>query len=115
MEPLFGLPSHRKKSRAVRKCQAGLRETAPERRGEKRKMEHKSPSPFVVMKFGGTSVKDRASWETIAKTTQRRLHDGESPVVVCSALAGVSNELVALVREPEIGRASCRERVCVGV
>ena len=63
-------------------------------------MAKSNPRPFVVMKFGGTSVKDRASWETIAATAQRRLDDGERPVIVCSALAGVSNELETLIREP---------------
>ncbi len=50
-------------------------------------------SPWVVMKFGGTSVSSPESWATIAKLVQARLDEGLQPVVVHSALAGVSNAL----------------------
>ena len=50
-------------------------------------------SPWVVMKFGGTSVSSAASWETIAALVQSRLDAGLSPVVVHSALQGISNAL----------------------
>jgi diaminopimelate decarboxylase/aspartate kinase len=53
-------------------------------------------SPFVVMKFGGTSVSTVANWETIRDLVRARLDDGLVPIVVHSALAGVSNSLQGL-------------------
>ena len=54
-------------------------------------MEH-----WSILKFGGTSVARAAHWETIAELAGRRLADGRRAVVVCSALAGVTNRLQAL-------------------
>ncbi len=50
-------------------------------------------SPWVVMKFGGSSVSSAASWATIAALVRNRLDDGLKPVIVHSALEGVSNQL----------------------
>ncbi|NNF40134.1 MAG: aspartate kinase, partial [Woeseiaceae bacterium] len=50
-------------------------------------------SPWVVMKFGGSSVSSAANWATIAALVRRRLDSGLKPVIVHSALAGVSNQL----------------------
>ncbi len=50
-------------------------------------------SPWVVMKFGGTSVSSLGNWETIASLVKARLDDGLRPVIVHSALGGVSNAL----------------------
>jgi len=47
-------------------------------------------SDWVVLKFGGTSVSSAACWETIAQLVRNRLADGLKPVVVHSALQGVS-------------------------
>lgn len=47
----------------------------------------------VVLKFGGTSVSTLASWETIAEVVEARRSEGERPVVVHSALAGVTDLL----------------------
>lgn len=59
-------------------------------------------SPHVVLKFGGTSVSRRERWLTIADQARRCLNDQERPVLVCSALAGVSNLLVeAVARAPK--------------
>ena len=49
--------------------------------------------PFVVLKFGGTSVSTADRWQTIADQARSRAAAGEFPVVVCSALSGVSNLL----------------------
>lgn len=51
---------------------------------------------WIVLKFGGTSVSTRERWETIAAVARSRIHEGFRPVVVCSALTGVSNLLEAL-------------------
>ena len=50
-------------------------------------------SPWVVMKFGGSSVSTVESWKTIVELLKHRLADGLKPVVVHSALKGVSNSL----------------------
>ncbi len=56
-------------------------------------------SPFVVMKFGGTSVSAAESWKIIAGLVRQRLDDGMTPVIVHSALAGISNALQALPQQ----------------
>ena len=43
-------------------------------------------SPWVVLKFGGTSVSSAESWATIAEILRNRLAEGLKPVVVHSAL-----------------------------
>ncbi|MDZ7780519.1 MAG: bifunctional aspartate kinase/diaminopimelate decarboxylase [Gemmatimonadota bacterium] len=53
-------------------------------------------NPWIVLKFGGTSVATPQSWETIADIVGRRLDEGFRPLVVHSALAGVTNLLEAL-------------------
>lgn len=50
---------------------------------------------FAVLKFGGTSVSTAARWEVIAAQVRRCLAAGERPVVVCSALSGVTSALEA--------------------
>ncbi len=54
-------------------------------------------SPWVVMKFGGTSVSSARSWATIAALVRTRLDEGLRPVIVHSALGGVSNALVDIL------------------
>jgi diaminopimelate decarboxylase/aspartate kinase len=54
-------------------------------------------SPWTVMKFGGSSVSSAANWKTIANLVRHRLDDGLRPVVVHSALKGVSNALDSLL------------------
>jgi bifunctional diaminopimelate decarboxylase / aspartate kinase len=53
----------------------------------------------VVVKFGGTSVSTRERWETIAQVARGVLAEGLRPVVVCSALSGVSNLLERVLGE----------------
>ena len=54
-------------------------------------------SPFVVMKFGGRSVSTAQNWRRIAEVLQSRIDSGVTPVVVHSALAGVSDTLESLL------------------
>jgi diaminopimelate decarboxylase/aspartate kinase len=63
-------------------------------------------SPFVVMKFGGRSVATAQNWAKIADLVQQRLDEGRMPVVVHSALAGVSNALEALLKNATSGDTS---------
>jgi diaminopimelate decarboxylase/aspartate kinase len=52
---------------------------------------------FVVLKFGGTSVATGARWRTILDEARLRVQDGLRPVVVCSAISKVSDQLEQLV------------------
>ena len=62
---------------------------------------------MVVMKFGGTSVKDKDAIGRLTSIVARELEssratsptDAQGPVVVVSALAGVTDQLVALTRQ----------------
>ncbi len=54
-------------------------------------------SPWVVLKFGGRSVSTAPNWAVIAQLLRDRLAEGVRPVVVHSALVGVSNALIALL------------------
>src|SRR5437899_10223857 len=46
----------------------------------------------IVMKFGGTSVADRTAFERVASIV--RAHRNERPVVVVSAMSGVTDALL---------------------
>ncbi len=48
-------------------------------------------APWLVLKFGGTSVSTAKSWGTIHDLVVERIAAGYRPLVVHSALAGVSN------------------------
>ena len=63
-------------------------------------------SPWVVMKFGGTSVSTASNWRTIAGLVRARLDAGLKPVVVHSALQGVSNALEAVLEGAMAGDPS---------
>ena len=56
-----------------------------------------SSSPWIVLKFGGTSVSQRVRWDTIGRLARER-HEAEHArvLVVVSALAGVTNALQAI-------------------
>jgi diaminopimelate decarboxylase/aspartate kinase len=60
--------------------------------------------PWVVLKFGGTSISTPERWSTIANLVERRLSEGLRPLVVCSALAGISNHLKILLALAVEGR-----------
>jgi len=52
------------------------------------------------MKFGGTSVAGRPQWEGIARLVRGRRAEGFRVLLVCSAVAGVTNRLEALANDP---------------
>ncbi len=60
-------------------------------------------APFVVLKFGGTSVSSVANWGHIRDVLLRRLADGLQPVVVHSALSGVTDLLDSLLARAVTG------------
>ena len=61
-------------------------------------------SPWVVMKFGGTSVSNAANWQRIATLLRARQAAGHRVLVVHSALSGVSNRLEDLLAAAIIGQ-----------
>lgn len=56
---------------------------------------------WLVLKFGGTSVSSADAWKTIAKITTTRVAEGYRPLIVHSALAGVSDLLEGLASVAE--------------
>ena len=62
------------------------------------------PAPFVVLKFGGTSVSSAANWRNILGVLRARLAEGLQPVVVHSALSGITDRLESLLVEAVAGR-----------
>ena len=58
--------------------------------------------PRLVMKFGGTSVADLDRIRNVARHVKREVDAGYDVAVVVSAMAGVTNQLVAWCREASI-------------
>jgi diaminopimelate decarboxylase/aspartate kinase len=54
-------------------------------------------SAWVVLKFGGTSVSSAANWHNIAGVLRDRMAEGLRPVVVHSAMSGVTDRLESLL------------------
>ncbi|WP_206606603.1 bifunctional aspartate kinase/diaminopimelate decarboxylase [Steroidobacter cummioxidans] len=54
-------------------------------------------SPWVVLKFGGTSVSSVANWKNVAAVVRDRLAEGMRPVLVHSALSGITDRLEQLL------------------
>jgi diaminopimelate decarboxylase/aspartate kinase len=59
---------------------------------------------WVVLKFGGTSVATAERWQTVASLVEARVAEGLRPLVVCSAVSGVSNRLEEILRLAVDGR-----------
>ena len=51
---------------------------------------------WVVLKFGGTSVASLEKWRIIKAVIETRVREGFRPIVVCSALSGISDQLERL-------------------
>lgn len=47
----------------------------------------------IITKFGGTSVSTRENWNHIASIIKKHLSEGMQPVIVCSAVTQISNQL----------------------
>ncbi|MHA3977950.1 aspartate kinase [Halovulum sp. GXIMD14794] len=58
--------------------------------------------PRLVMKFGGTSVADLSRIEAAAERVKREVEAGYDVIVVVSAMAGKTNELVGWVRDTSV-------------
>jgi diaminopimelate decarboxylase/aspartate kinase len=57
----------------------------------------RAPAPWVVLKFGGTSVSSATNWRNIASVLEERRRSGFSLVVVHSALSGITDRLEFLL------------------
>jgi len=64
----------------------------------------KESSNWLVLKFGGTSVSSRESWDNIVSVVQKRRAAGYAVCVVHSAISGVSDMLQAIIDEAEEGQ-----------
>jgi diaminopimelate decarboxylase/aspartate kinase len=54
-------------------------------------------SPWVVLKFGGTSVSSLTNWQNIASVVKARVAAGERVLVVHSAVSGITDKLEKLL------------------
>ena len=61
------------------------------------------PPRWIVLKFGGTSVSTAATWSTIARILRDRIDQGYRPLVVHSALSGVTELLELLASQALTG------------
>ena len=60
-------------------------------------MQRSGEARWVVLKFGGTSVSTAANWRNIAAIVRARLDEGLRPLVVHSALSGITDRLDGLL------------------
>src|SRR5688572_7679861 len=60
----------------------------------------------VVMKFGGSSVMDATAIDRVASIVETERSKGHTPVVVVSALGGVTDTLLALAHSARGGNAT---------
>jgi bifunctional diaminopimelate decarboxylase / aspartate kinase len=77
----------------------------------------RTSSPWIVLKFGGTSVSSRANWNNIAQVVAARRAGGARILIVHSALSGVTDHLERLLesaltqsKEPELQAIEERHR-----
>ena len=59
----------------------------------------------IVMKFGGTSVADAAAITQVMALVRRAIDAGDAPVVVVSAMSGVTDRLLGLAEAASRGQA----------
>jgi len=67
--------------------------------------------PWVVLKFGGTSVSTPGNWQRIADILRERLSQQVRPVVVHSALSGITDRLESLFSAGPSGVAPVLEQI----
>jgi diaminopimelate decarboxylase/aspartate kinase len=56
-------------------------------------MTERNPAPWIVLKFGGTSVSSLANWKNIAAVARRRRDEGAKVLIVHSAVSGITDRL----------------------
>jgi len=65
-------------------------------------MKTRLPS-ITVAKFGGTSIATPERWDVVHEVLRCHLEEGSRPILVLSAVAGITNELEAIVRALRTG------------
>ena len=65
---------------------------------------------MIVMKFGGTSVEDATAISRAAEIVKGRV--GQKPVVVVSAMAKVTDQLLAMAKAAGAGDRDTAQRLC---
>src|SRR5580658_2501017 len=68
----------------------------------------RTPSSWIVLKFGGTSVATLANWKNIARIAAARRASGARVLIVHSAIAGITDRLERLL-DAAIGQAQDEE------
>ncbi|MBL4618015.1 MAG: bifunctional aspartate kinase/diaminopimelate decarboxylase [Robiginitomaculum sp.] len=69
--------------------------------------------PWIVMKFGGTSVASVNRWQSIVKIIAACTAEGNQVLIVHSALSGVSNLLETAIKETAFGEhQKTFEQIC---
>ena len=58
---------------------------------------------FIILKFGGTSLSSKKKWATISQVIKQKNTVTTRPIVVCSALSQVSNQLEKLITKALTG------------
>ena len=66
-------------------------------------MSSHTESNWVVLKFGGTSVSSVSNWKNVAGVVKARLIEGLHPVIVHSALSGITDRLEQLLAKALTG------------
>jgi diaminopimelate decarboxylase/aspartate kinase len=61
------------------------------------------PVRWVVLKFGGTSVASAANWALIRDLVRERVAEGYRPLLVHSAVGGISSQLELLLQQAAVG------------
>ena len=67
------------------------------------RMSSHTESNWVVLKFGGTSVSSVSNWKNVAGVVKARLIEGLHPVIVHSALSGITDRLEQLLAKALTG------------
>ena len=62
--------------------------------------DHIANSSFVVMKFNANSISSKRNWETIVSLLKNRQADNRTPIIVHSALKGISKYLNEIIYNP---------------
>ncbi len=60
-------------------------------------MNERSPAPWIVLKFGGTSVSSLANWRNIAAVARKRIAEDAHVLIVHSAVSGITDRLEKLL------------------
>jgi bifunctional diaminopimelate decarboxylase / aspartate kinase len=60
-------------------------------------------APWIVLKFGGTSVSTLANWRNIASVARKRRAEGAQVLIVHSAVSGITDRLERLVSAALLG------------